>query len=222
MGAIAIAPFAKRLTTVLAGCCLLLGIYTSISLSLARLAEQSFGEERLPDHAEHLAAVIFYVSTEPFRSARLKRGVELVRSGRVEKLLFVGGYRPNRSYVGAQREAAKAALEIGRGGVAFADLRSYDTLSNIEAACQLRNDHAPGFGLILVSEPLHLNRIWANRDLFACLDERSLGWSPTLVQASFSEWLIGANKDLAARVLATVLGREFYRAIVRDWRFLGQ
>ncbi|WID98769.1 ElyC/SanA/YdcF family protein [Bosea vestrisii] len=191
-----------------------------VAFALWCYADARYGRETLPAAAGPAAAVVFYNSTEPFQTQRFERAIALLREGKVDRLLFVGGYRVWRRTIGAETQAQRARALIGRDDVAAADDGSYDTLSNMAAICALRERTAPGRNLIMVSDALHLMRIWGDRDSLACLDGDGLGFAASaLYSDAISMWII-ANKDMAARLARFALGEERYRDLVQRWRYL--
>ena len=192
---------------------------TTAVFALWLYADARYGREMLPATAGPAAAVVFYNSAEPFHTQRFERAVALLREGKVDRLLFVGGYRPWRSAVGAETQAQRARALLGRDDVAAADGGSYDTLSNMAAICPLRQIAAPGRNLILVSDALHLMRIGEDRALLSCIDGGALGFAASpLYSDPFSMWIV-ANKDIAARLVRFGLGEERYKDLVQRWRY---
>lgn len=191
----------------------------AVSLVLLRRATVEYGSDRAPGRAGPAAAVIFYTSLEPFKTERLERALALYRAGTVDRLLFVGGYRPRRTFVGAEQEAGRAAAALGRADVVAADGGSYDTLSNMAAICALRAAIAPGRNLILVSDALHLKRIWEDRSVIGCVGEDAIGLAPSATSAGFAERMLIINKDMISRGVRAIVGEETYRRLVREWRF---
>ena len=182
-------------------------------------ADARYGRETLPAVSGPAAAVVFYNSAEPFQTQRFERAVTLLREGKVDRLLFVGGYRPWRSAVGAETQAQRARALLGRDDVAAADGGSYDTLSNMAAICPLRQIAAPGRNLILVSDALHLMRISEDRALLSCIEGGGLGLAASALYSDpLSMWAV-ANKDIAARLVRFGLGEERYKDLVQRWRY---
>lgn len=182
-------------------------------------ADARYGRETLPAVSGPAAAVVFYNSAEPFQTQRFERALSLLREGKVDRLLFVGGYRPWRRAVGAETQAQRARTLLGRDDVAAADGGSYDTLSNMAAICVLRERAAPGRNLVMVSDALHLMRIWEDRGSLTCLGNDRLGFAANaFYSGAVAMWAV-ANKDIAARTVRFVLGEERYRDFVQRWRY---
>jgi hypothetical protein len=105
-------------------------------------------------------AVVFYTSIPEDAHQRLAHALALRERGAFNRILIVGGYRDDRGYNGAAELAVRARLYISDAEAVAHDAGSYDTLSNLEAIRDLRAAAAPGSGLVLVSDPLHMVRIW--------------------------------------------------------------
>lgn len=192
----------------------------AIVLALCCYASAIYGHEMLPATGGPAAAVVFYNSAEPFQSQRFERAISLLREGKVDRLLFVGGYRPWRHAVGAEAQAQQARALLGREDIAAADSGSYDTLSNMAAICALRERAAPARNLVMVSDALHLARIWDDRRSLACLGGGGgLGFAASPMPSDLASIAAIAHKDIAGRLIRFVLGDKCYKDFVRRWRY---
>ncbi len=89
---------------------------------------------------------------------RVNHGYDLYQSGRVAKILCVGGSRPSRSFSGA----ALMQQRLINKGVPAADIvlepKSYDTRLNMRFAAEIAHEHQ-WQSVVIVSSPLHVYRI---------------------------------------------------------------
>jgi hypothetical protein len=155
---------------------------------------------------------------EPDRMNRLERALALFRQGRVDKILIVGGFRPSRPVPGGRELANLAARILDRPNAVAADATSFDTLSNISSVCPLQQQMAPGRALVLISDPLHLARIWADRRQLSCVSRGEIGFAASNPNTNWIWQWYSVNKDWGARALRWIAGDEAYRAMVRVWR----
>ncbi len=168
--------------------------------------------------APPLAAVVFYTDRQPEQTSRFALALELYRQKRVDKLLFVGGYRRTGAQPGAARLADKAIRILGRRDAAVADRRSFDTLSNLTSACRLQMEFAPGRGLILLSDPMHLARIWPQRSRLTCVAPDRVGYTMAPPpDGLFGRWRTVQVYGIASALYA-LLGEKLYATLIRWWR----
>ena len=100
------------------------------------------------------------------------------------------------------------------------DASSYDTLSNLEAICKLRATAAPKRSLVLISDPLHMARIWPQRWRIDCVDDSLLGYDTVAVAGGpVWKWYL-ASRDCLADAARLLLGEGFYRSAIQQWRWL--
>jgi vancomycin permeability regulator SanA len=136
---------------------LLLAAYLA-ALGAIELRSSHFQQASLPQPPTALVVgVVFYDDDRASRDARVARAVERLRSGGLQELILVGGWRPARSYLGA-RAMADTALALGVPPDRLRhDTRSNDTHSNLESALAMLPNNAAGIEMI--SDSLHLARI---------------------------------------------------------------
>jgi len=174
-----------------------------------------FEEPRWPSAESSPTAVVFYSAIPEDARARLDHALALLGRRAVDRILIVGGYRDDRGYNGTAELAARARLYTR--AVAH-DAGSYDTLSNLEAICPLRAVAAPGSSLVLVSDPVHILRIWAQRWRINCVDDRFLGYD-TVAPAGGPVWKwYLAQRHWLAEAARLLLGEELYREALHHWR----
>jgi hypothetical protein len=106
------------------------------------------------------------------------------------------------------------------------DVSSYDTLSNLEAICKLRATAAPKRSLVLISDPLHMARIWPQRWRIDCVDDSLLGYDTVAVAGGpVWKWYL-ASRDCLADAARLLLGEGFYLqrdpAVAVASRFVGR
>jgi hypothetical protein len=178
----------------------------------------SFEQPRRPSAGSSPAAVVFYTSIPEEARQRLDHARDLKEHGTVHRILIVGGYRADRGYNGAAELAAKARRYVRDARAVAHDAGSYDTLSNLEAICELRAAAAPGSGLILVSDSLHMIRIWAQRSRIDCVDDELLGFDTvTVAGGPVWKWYL-AHRHWLAETTRLLFGERFYRAALEQWR----
>ena len=114
---------------------------------------------------------------------------------------------------GAAELAARARLYVSEAGQV-----AHDTLSNLEAICGVRAAAAPSSGLLLISDPLHMLRIWRQRSRIDCLNSDLLGYDTIAVAGGpIRKWCL-AHTYWLAEATREVLGEQLYRAAVHVWR----
>lgn len=105
---------------------------------------------------------VFYTSQSDELESRLGTAAAAWFAHGRRPLLCVGGARPSRGFFGSE-VMARRLMELGiDGGAIRTERKSFDTISNVEAAQRLE-PHAPA--VVIVSDVLHLWRIrWIMRD----------------------------------------------------------
>jgi hypothetical protein len=177
-----------------------------------------FEHPRWPSAGSPPSAVVFYTSIPEDARERLAHALALRERGVADRILIVGGYRDDSGYTGAAELAARARLYISDAGAVAHDAGSYDTLSNLEAICDLRAAAAPGSSLVLVSDPLHMVRLWAQRWRIDCVDDRLLGYDTIAATGGpVWKWYL-AHRYWLAEATRLLLGEQLYRAAVHQWR----
>ena len=119
-----------------------------------------FGLTRFVDQTgkiTHGAGVVFYSDTATEADARINKGIALLESGKVDRLVMVGGHRPQEGIVGSQDMALAAIRKSGYGARITADVSSRDTISGLQTLAS-----QPGLNdadqLVFVSNCMHLLR----------------------------------------------------------------
>lgn len=111
-----------------------------------------------------LAAVFFDTDVDTTLS-RAEAALDLVREGRVNRVLLIGGARPERNFYGSEvlakimksRDGAEAATW-------FADRSSFDTTTNLDALRTYLSSAPSTERVYLISDDYHLWRIsWLTR-----------------------------------------------------------
>lgn len=109
------------------------------------------------DVAIVLGAAAYDSRPSPVFAARIDHGIVLYRAGRVERLLFTGGYGTGARYAESQ-VARRYALARGVPASAILiETRSRTTRQNLDEAAVLMRRHRLTSGFI-VSDPAHLMR----------------------------------------------------------------
>lgn len=119
-----------------------------------------FGLTRFVDQTSQItdgAGVVFYSDSPREASARIDKGIALLEAGKVDRLVMVGGHRPQEGIVGSQEMALRAIRKSGYGARISADVTSRDTISGLENLAG-----QPGLSgaqqLVFVSNCMHLMR----------------------------------------------------------------
>lgn len=119
-----------------------------------------FGLTRFVDQTSQIsdgAGVVFYSDSQREASARIDKGIALLEAGKVDRLVMVGGHRPQEGIVGSQEMALSAIRKSGYGARISADVTSRDTISGLENLAG-----QPGLSgarqLVFVSNCMHLMR----------------------------------------------------------------
>jgi hypothetical protein len=178
----------------------------------------TFEKPRRPPVESRPAAVVFYTGIVEDARRRLDHALALRERGAINHVLIVGGYRGDKGYNGAADLAARARFYVSEAGAVAHDIGSYDTLSNLEAICDLRAAAAPGSSLVLVSDSLHMVRIWAQRWRINCVDDRLLGYDTITGSGGLLWRWYQAQKHWLAEAARLLLGEGLYRAALHQWR----
>lgn len=119
-----------------------------------------FGLTRFVDQTgtiTHGAGVVFYSDSAREADARIDKGIALLEAGKVDRLVMVGGHRPQEGIVGSQDMALTAIRRSGYGARIIADVSSRDTISGLQTLAS-----QPGLSdaehLVFVSSCMHLLR----------------------------------------------------------------
>lgn len=119
-----------------------------------------FGLTRFVDQTgkiTHGAGVVFYSDSAKEADARIDKGIALLEAGKVDRLVMVGGHRPQEGIVGSQDMALTAIRRSGYGARIMADVSSRDTISGLKTLAS-----QPGLNkaeqLVFVSNCMHLLR----------------------------------------------------------------
>jgi hypothetical protein len=119
-----------------------------------------FGLTRFVDQTGKIsqgAGVVFYSDSAKEADARIDKGIALLEAGKVDKLVMVGGHRPQEGVVGSQDMALAAIRRSGYGARITADVSSRDTISGLQTLAS-----QPGLTdaeqLVFISNCMHLLR----------------------------------------------------------------
>ncbi len=131
-----------------------------------------FGLTRLIDQTDELSGgtgVVFYTGDQREADARVAKGLQLLDNGKIDRLLMVGGHRPQDGIVGSQDMALMAIRVSGHAEHISAEVDSRDTISGLE---KLASDPTSlrGGEPVLISSCLHLLRA---KTIFNAVSERS-------------------------------------------------
>lgn len=109
------------------------------------------------DAAIVLGAAAYPTKPSPVFEERIRHGFDLLRTGRVSKLILTGGYGNGANY--AESEIAKAWLLRKRvpAAMILTEAQSHTTRENLVEAQRIMHEQHLSSALI-VSDPLHMKR----------------------------------------------------------------
>lgn len=119
-----------------------------------------FGFTRSMDDSADLSGgtgIIFFSDNGNEANARIERGLQLLDTEKLDRLIMVGGHRPQDGFIGSQEMALAAIRRSGRAGQISADVSSRDTVSglrNLAADPSTLRGGVP----VLISSCMHLLR----------------------------------------------------------------
>lgn len=99
--------------------------------------------------------VVFFTDNTKEAAARIEYAVRLLKSGKVDRLLMLGGHRPQEGRLGSQDMALIAARGSGMASQISAEVESRDTISGLHTLAA--NSDAIG-DYVFVSNCMHLLR----------------------------------------------------------------
>lgn len=119
-----------------------------------------WGATRMADQSRMAAGgvgIVFYTDNAAEASDRINKGVDLLKQRRVDRLIMVGGHRPQDGRLGSQEMALIAARRSGLSERISADVESRDTISGL--ANLARNSAGLESGkIVFVSNCMHVLR----------------------------------------------------------------
>ncbi len=119
-----------------------------------------WGVTRLSDQTGKLAGgrgIIFYTDNAADASARIDKGVALLKAGKLDQLKMVGGHRPQEGRLGSQEMALLAARRSGEAARISADVESRDTISGLENLAKTTSASDSG-KIVFISNCMHVLR----------------------------------------------------------------
>lgn len=119
-----------------------------------------WGVTRLSDQTGKLSGgrgIIFYTDNAADASARIDKGVELLKAGRIDRILVVGGHRPQEGRLGSQEMALLAAKRSGQAAKVSADVESRDTISGLANLANTTSSSDSG-RIVFISNCMHILR----------------------------------------------------------------
>jgi uncharacterized SAM-binding protein YcdF (DUF218 family) len=143
----------------------LIGVVCGVALVFLYCAASIYTYGRRTTGASAQAAIVLGAAVwgqepSPVFRERINHAIALYQSGKVQKIVFTGGYGKQRHFA----ESEVARLYALQHGVAAADIltedRSHTTFENLQYARQaVAPEHLRRF--LLVSDPLHMKRAMA-------------------------------------------------------------
>ena len=119
-----------------------------------------WGATRLADQTGKISGglgVVFYTDNSTEASSRVDKGINLLQSGKLDRLIVVGGHRPQEGRLGSQEMALYAARKSGLSAQVSADVESRDTISGLANLARNADGIAPG-KLVFISNCMHVMR----------------------------------------------------------------
>lgn len=127
------------------------------ALATVFILGQSLPDEPAAANAP-VVAVVFYDNAAPMRQARVRAASARVTKYYANRLIAVGGWRPERGYNGAAVMASEALAMGVASEYLRHDTQSNDSVSNLRSAAALSQDFADAT-LELISDRYHLVRL---------------------------------------------------------------
>ena len=101
--------------------------------------------------------VVFYTDNATEASARIEKGTDLLRRKQLDRLVMVGGHRPQEGRLGSQEMALLAARTSGLSEKISADVESRDTISGL-ANLAANADRLESGKVVFVTNCMHILR----------------------------------------------------------------
>ena len=149
---------------------------------IAVISEISARKHQFTTSDVAVAAIVFYTPDIKSQQAYLDRALDLYKSGKIDKIVCVGGARPERNYYGS----VEMGYALSAAGVPFSkllcnDRTSDDSVSNLQVANHMLGREKLKYS-VLVTDRLHgLRLMWlAQRRL-----DVQVGW---LSAPNYTDW----------------------------------
>lgn len=123
-------------------------VFTAGFWGIARLADQS-------GRVSGGTGIVFYSDSGADAARRIEKGVSLLDAKKVDRLVMVGGHRPQEGITGSQQMALAAARLSGQSAQITADVESRDTVSGIANARRFVGEDGK---IVFVSNCMHVLR----------------------------------------------------------------
>ena len=117
-----------------------------------------WGIARLADQTAKIdggTGIVFYSDSGSDTARRVETAVDLLTADKLDRLIMVGGHRPQDGVVGSQQMALIAARLSGQSERISADVESRDTASGITNAERFVDDNKK---IVFVSNCMHIMR----------------------------------------------------------------
>lgn len=139
-----------------------------------------WGATRLADQTRSVSGglgVVFYTDNPSEALARIDKGIALLQQGKLDRLIMVGGHRPQEGRLGSQEMALAAARKSGLSGQISADVESRDTISGLERLATNGGQLESG-KIVFISNCMHLLRAKAIYSSHPDKQPKALGACP--------------------------------------------
>ncbi|MAN45443.1 MAG: hypothetical protein CMF04_04470 [Hyphomonas sp.] len=140
-----------------------------------------WGVTRLSDQTAKTSGglgVVFYTDNAADASARIDKGISLLQKKKLDRLLMVGGHRPQDGRLGSQEMALLAARRSGLSGRISADVESRDTISGLSNLAK-RADTLESGKVVFISNCMHVLRAKAIYSSHKGKQPKALGACPS-------------------------------------------
>ena len=149
-----------------------------------------WGAARLADQTRAVSGglgVVFYTDNAADARARIDKGVTLLQQGKLDRLIMVGGHRPQDGRLGSQEMALAAARISGLSEKISADVESRDTISGLERLATNGSQLESG-KIVFVSNCMHVLRAKAIYSSHPDKQPKALGACPSGGYNPFAIW----------------------------------
>jgi len=200
-------------------------VYLLCFLYLDYYFNKQYSIKNIPLGETFDAAVVFYdsfdTSGNPDKESmrRLSLAVDLYHKGIIQRLIFVGGWRPSKKFTGSQLLAQEAIAHGVNPAHIFIDNRSRDTIHNWNEAKKIiaKNRFTR---ILLISSPFHLFRL---KHLIANNNDVKIFYGTynktnTFPYKSFWDNVIDYNYHMISFVTYLLLPSEWYQFFIEKIR----
>lgn len=200
-------------------------VYLLCFLFLDYYFDKQYSINNIPLDETFDAAVVFYdsfdTSGNPDKESmrRLSLAVDLYHKGIIQRLIFVGGWRPSKKFTGSQLLAQEAIALGVKPAHIFIDTHSRDTFHNWNEAKNIITEKKFK-KILLISSPFHLFRLThlITNNNGVKIFYSTYNKTDTLPFKSFWENVIDYNYHMISFVTYLLLPSELYQFLIEKIR----